>query len=131
MDRLTSIKKRHFALIALPEILALIQSVLRCGPLLAIGILRIHDVCFTIRHQRVWQYAQSKLRKPPKGKQEIRNELNWIRRAQLKVSRSVPYKQACSLNPFTSSTRRCIPAMTSPSIPRMAAPDLPRAFLLL
>jgi hypothetical protein len=51
MDRLTSIEKRHFALIALPEILALIQSVLRRGSLLAIGILRIHDVCFTIRHQ--------------------------------------------------------------------------------
>jgi hypothetical protein len=51
MDRLTSIEKRHFALVALPEILALIQSVLRCGSLLAIGILRIHDVCFTIWHQ--------------------------------------------------------------------------------
>jgi hypothetical protein len=67
----------------------------------------------------------------PKGKQEIRNELDWIRRAQLKVFRSVPYKQACSLNPSTSSTRRYIPAMTSSSISRMAVPDLPRAFLLL
>ena len=43
--KLTSIEERHFPSVRLPEILSLVQSILRCAPLVNVGVVWVRHGC--------------------------------------------------------------------------------------